>query len=116
MLENIKMLLGLDDDKYDKLILYQIDKVTKKVLAHCNINQLNPVLEGLVEEKVYNVMKNKTSGNNVATDNNNNIKSVTRGDTRIEYNVGEAKTEVLEDTYFDTSDIKLLNQFRKLRK
>lgn len=116
MLENIKMLLGLDDDKYDKMILYQIDKVTKKVLSHCNINELNPVLEGFVEQKVYDAMKNKISVNNLSTDNNNNIKSVTRGDTRIEYNVGESKSEVLGPTDFDTSDIKVLNQFRKLRK
>lgn len=115
MLENIKILLGLDSDKYDKLILYQIDKVTKKVLSYCNIKELNPVLGGLVEEKVYNAMRNKTSGS-IATDNNNNIKSITRGDTRIEYNVGEAKIGVLEATDFDTSDIKVLNQFRRLRK
>ncbi|MDU6113818.1 MAG: hypothetical protein E6649_05345 [Paeniclostridium sordellii] len=117
MLENIKMLLGLSDDKYDQLILYQINKITNKVLSYCNIKDLNPTLEGFIEEKVYNIMRDKVNGNNEVIDNSsNNVKAITRGDTRIEYNVSEVKTEVLGPTEFDSNDIKILNQFRKLRK
>ncbi len=118
MLENIKMLLGLSDDKYDQLILYQINKITNKVLSYCNRKDLNSTLEGFIEEKVYNIMRDKVNGNSAVIDNssNNSVKAITRGDTRIEYNVSEVKTEVLGPTEFDSNDIKVLNQFRKLRK
>ena len=40
MLENIKLILGLEKYDYDNLIIFYIDKVTKRVKGYCNIECL----------------------------------------------------------------------------
>lgn len=108
MLENIKLILNLNDDKYDQLILLYKSKVSNVVMSYCNIDNLNPALESFIEDKVTSIMKSKIVG---GTQNTGGIKSVSRGDTKIEYNVGDTSIGVnLAD-----EDRKFLNQFRKLR-
>lgn len=116
MLENIKMLLDLEDNSKDKLILFYIDRFTKLVLSYCNIEELNEVLEGFIEDKVINIIGPKVSPMSGQTTNNQNIKSISRGDTKIEYNVGEATSEAMNEVSLTTNDKKILNQFRKLRR
>ena len=48
MLENIKLLLNITDDKYDNIILLYLSKVETIVLDYCNVNELSLGLECFV--------------------------------------------------------------------
>ena len=80
MLDNIKLILGIEDNKQDDLILLYLAKVETIVVEYCNVGELNSALESFIEDKVVSIIKAK---------NNGEVKSVTRGDTKIEYNVSE---------------------------
>lgn len=95
MLENIKLILNISDDSKDKLIQLYIDKFTKLVLGYCKLKQLNEALESFVEDKVVQVLGPSISNNSSSggIENTGEVKAITRGDTRIEYNVGQALSE-----------------------
>ena len=140
MLENIKLIIGLDKDDYDHLINLFISKVTKRVEGYCNIediyeleeNEQEALLE-FIEDKVCNIIAYKLSqaGENVddsttatpATPANQGaIKAITRGSVRIEYNYdsitanNSSATSVTKSSPELTDDEKgYLNQFRRLR-
>lgn len=120
MLENIKFLLGLTDDKHDNLILFYINRFKNLVLDYCNLKELNPTLEGFIEDKVISIIGLKIKSNNGidVPSNGNNVKSITRGDTKIEYNVSDPKNSetLLGEVVITTSDMKILNLHRKLRR
>ena len=74
MLENIKLILGLNKTDYDNLIIFYIDKVTKRVKGYCNIEDLDKLeqmdqdaINEFIEDKVANIMAYKLSslGENV---------------------------------------------------
>jgi len=52
MLENIKILLGINDDIKDNLITILINKSIRKALDYCNILELPTDMEGIIEELV----------------------------------------------------------------
>ena len=106
MLENIKLILNLIDDKYDNVIELYMSKVESLVLEYCNIKQLTAGLEGFIEDKVVSIMNLTITGG---------IKSVSRGDTKIEYNVGEAVQTSSNGVNLTDSDKKILNTYRKVR-
>ena len=116
MLENIKLMLCLEDSntKFDKIILLYISKITSSIFDYCNISELNKTLESFIEDKVFALIKSKVQG---GTQNTGEVKAVTRGDTKIEYNVASttSTTQVSKDTILTDADRKFLNQFRKLR-
>ena len=140
MLENIKLIIGLDKDDYDHLILLFISKVTKRVEGYCNIediyeleeNEQEALLE-FIEDKVCNIIAYKLSqaGENVdssttatpATPTNQGaIKAITRGSVRIEYNYdsvtadssgGASATKSSPELTDDEKEY--LNQFRRCR-
>ena len=101
MLENIKLILGLNKTDYDNLIILFITKVTKRVEGYCNIEDINELAENeqdalleFIEDKVCNIMayklsqagENVDSSTTVTPENQGAIKSITRGSVRIEYN------------------------------
>ena len=49
------------------------------------------------------------------TQNTGEIKSISRGDTKIEYNVGEASQTSSNSIGLTDSDKKILNTYRKVR-
>ena len=106
MLENIKLLLNITDDKHDNIILLYISKVEAMVVDYCNVNELSMGLESFIEDKVVSIMKSTVVGSEV--------KSISRGDTRIEYNVSEA-TQTSNGVNLTDSDKKILNTYRKVR-
>ena len=106
MLENIKLILDITEDSQDKLILLYIDKITNNILSYCNINELNPTLEGFIEDKVINIMKIKLG--------KMDVKSINRGDTSITYNVASA-SEYSNSPNLTESEKKFLNTYRKVR-
>ena len=112
MLENIKLLLNITDNKHDNIILLYIDKVEAMILNYCNVNELSKGLESFVEDKVVSIMKPTITG---GTQNTGEIKSISRGDTKIEYNVGEAVQTSSNGVNLTDSDKKILNTYRKVR-
>lgn len=136
MLENIKLIIGLDKTDYDDLIDFYINKVTKRVKGYCNIEDLNELeqidqdaINEFIEDKVANIMAYKLSslGENVDDSgtstpaNQGAIKSITRGSVRIEYNYDSVSPESISDSSTKTSpeltseEMKILNKYRKLR-
>ena len=112
MLENIKLILNITDDKHDNMILLYLSKVESMVLDYCNVNELSRGLESFIEDKVVSIMKPTITG---GTQNTGEIKSISRGDTKIEYNVGEAIQTSSNSVNLTDSDRKILNTYRKVR-
>ena len=112
MLENIKLLLNITDDKYDSKILLYISKLEILVLDYCNVNELSLGLQSFIEDKVVSIMKPIVTG---GTQNTGEIKSISRGDTKIEYNVGEAIQTSSNGVNLTNSDKQTLNTYRKVR-
>ena len=136
MLENIKLIIGLEKNDYDNLIVFYIDKVTKRVKGYCNIEDLDKLEEmdqdainEFIEDKVANIMAYKLSslGENVDDSgtstpaNQGAIKAITRGSVRIEYNYDSVSSESMSNSSTKTSpeltseEMKVLNKYRKLR-
>ena len=136
MLENIKLILGLEKNDYDNLIIFYIDKVTKRVKGYCNIEDLDELEEmdqdainEFIEDKVANIMAYKLSslGENVDDSGTSNpanqgaIKAITRGSVRIEYNYDSVSSESMSNSSTKTSpeltseEMKVLNKYRRLR-
>ena len=137
MLENIKLILGLDKDDYDNLIILFITKVTKRVEGYCNIEDINELAENeqdalleFIEDKVCNIMayklsqagENVDSSTTVTPENQGAIKAITRGSVRIEYNYdsvtanssgGASATKSSPELTDDEKEY--LNQFRRCR-
>ena len=112
MLENIKLLLNITDEKHDNMILLYLAKVETMVVDYCNVNELCLGLESFIEDKVVSIMKPLVSG---GTQNTGEIKSISRGDTKIEYNVGEAIQSSSTGVGLTDSDKKILNTYRRAR-
>ena len=136
MLENIKLILGLDKTDYDNLIDLFISKVTKRVEGYCNIediyeleeNEQEALLE-FIEDKVCNIIAYKLSqagekvdsSTTVTPENQGAIKAITRGSVRIEYNYdsvtadsgGASATKSSPELTDDEKEY--LNQFRRCR-
>ena len=136
MLENIKLILGLNKTDYDNLIDLFISKVTKRVEGYCNIEDIYALAENeqdalleFIEDKVSNIIAYKLSqaGENVdgsttvTPENQGAIKSITRGSVRIEYNYdsvtadsgGASATKSSPELTDDEKEY--LNQFRRCR-
>ena len=112
MLENIKLLLNITDNKHDNMILLYLSKVETMVIDYCNISELCLGLQSFIEDKVVSIMKPIVSG---GTQNTGEIKSISRGDTKIEYNVGEAIQTSSNGVNLTDSDRKILNTYRRAR-
>ena len=136
MLENIKLILGLNKTDYDNLIILFITKVTKRVEGYCNIEDIYELAENeqealleFIEDKVCNIMAYKLSqagekvdsSTTVTPENQGAIKSITRGSIRIEYNYdsvtadsgGASATKSSQELTDDEKEY--LNQFRRCR-
>ena len=136
MLENIKLILGLNKTDYDNLIILFITKVTKRAEGYCNIEDINELAENeqdalleFIEDKVCNIMAYKLSqagekvdsSTTVTPENQGAIKSITRGSVRIEYNYdsvtadsgGASATKSSPELTDDEKEY--LNQFRRCR-
>lgn len=111
MLENIKLVLGIKTEEYDSLITLKINQITDMVLDYCNLDKLSKVLEAFVEDKVISIVKGNVSGG--GSTNDGTIKSVTRGDTRIEYNVGGEVEFSVPRLLFTDAEMEYLDMFVK---
>ncbi|WP_250675465.1 phage head-tail connector protein (plasmid) [Paraclostridium ghonii] len=112
MIENIKLILEIKDDKFDDLINLYINKVTYIILNYCGLKELNEALESFIEDKVVSIVKPKINGG--GTENTGEVKAISRGDTRIEYNV-DSNTVVdnsSKSALLTQSDMKYLDSFK----
>ena len=82
------------------------------VVDYCNVNELCLGLESFIEDKVVSIMKPLIR---VGTQNTVEIKSISRGDTKIEYNVGDAVQASSNSANLTDADRKILNTYRKDR-
>ena len=82
------------------------------VVDYCNVNELCLGLQSFIEDKVVSIMKPLVTG---GTQNTGEIKSISRGDTKIEYNVSEAVQTSSNSVNLTDSDKKILNTYRKVR-
>ena len=112
MLENIKLMLNINDEEHDTMILLYISKVSTMVVEYCNINELSQGLESFIEDKVASIVKPIITG---GTQNTGEIKSISRGDTKIEYNVGDATVSTSSSATLTSSDKEFLKQYRRAR-
>ena len=111
MLENIKLMLNINDEEHDTMILLYISKVSTMVVEYCNINELSQGLESFIEDKVVSIVKPIITG---GTQNTGEIKSISRGDTKIEYNVGDV-VSTSNGATLTSSDKEFLKQYRRAR-
>lgn len=112
MLENIKLMLNITDEEHDTMIMLYISKVSTMVVEYCNINDLTEGLKSFIEDKVVSIVKPIITG---GTQNTGEIKSISRGDTKIEYNVGEAVVSATNGATLTSSDKEFLKQYRRAR-
>ena len=82
------------------------------VIEYCNIKEITTGIQSFIEDKVVSIMKPLVTG---GTQNTGEIKSISRGDTKIEYNVGEAIQTSSNGVNLTDSDKKILNTYRKVR-
>ncbi|KPI46401.1 hypothetical protein KW94_20035 [Clostridioides difficile] len=117
MFDNIKLIFGLEDDKYDKLIILYINKISEMVLEYCGRVELSTALEGFVEEKVVSILSSRFEElkKNSGLDNlEKNLKAITRGDTKIEYNtltLQTAENSMSSSSFLTDADKKFLSPF-----
>lgn len=111
MLENIKLMLNISDYEHDNIILLYLSKVETMVIEYCNINELTEGLESFIEDKVVSIMKTTVT---IGAQNTSEIKSISRGDTKIEYNVGDV-VSTSNGATLTSSDKEFLKQYRRAR-
>lgn len=109
MLENIKLILGITDTKYDDLIMLYLSKVETVVVAYTNVKELSPALASFIEDKVCRILKTKVKTNNST---NGEVKSISRGDTTIQYNVADATDDISLSSILSVEEKQYLNSFR----
>ncbi|MGO0861656.1 phage head-tail connector protein [Clostridioides difficile] len=117
MLDNVKLVLGIENDRYDKLIILYINKISKMVLEYCSRQELSIALEGFVEEKVISILSSRFEElkKNSGLDNlEKSLKAITRGDTKIEYNALTLQTtenSISSSSFLTDTDKKFLSPF-----
>ena len=104
MLDNIKMLLGVEDTTKDATINYWIAYYSKMVLKYCHLEVLNEGLESIIELMVIARMGGIGSKGSILNndgDNTHEIKSMSRGDYSVTYkdNIEDTKLYTILDKY-----------------
>lgn len=98
MLDDVKLMLGIEDDKSDTVLNLMLRDAVRSVLDYCHIKILPPGLEPTVRSLVAQQFNIQNEGN---------ISSVKRGDTQISYN------EPIGIDSFSDRQKNVLNAYRK---
>ena len=116
MLDKIKYLLGLTDSEKDNQIEFHITMIQETILDFCNLKELNKALENFIVTKVFEIMKSKSFGNHKTSQFQQEVASVTRGDTTFKYKTSSNNTVLISSSESLTDEeFKFLKQFRKMR-
>lgn len=116
MLENIKMLLGIDNDSKDILINYWIDYYTKMVLKYCHLIYLEVDLQSIVEQMVVARLGALALGKNTGVEEKtpDGVRSITRGDYSITYKGDSESSKISTLDYIAVNFQGQLNLYRRL--
>ena len=88
ILENIRMLVGTTDGEMDELIEFYAKDTIDAVLKYCRIDVVPRQLYGLIAQIAADMC--------AAHENGGNVKSVTEGERRVEFESGEELNSVFE--------------------
>ena len=82
ILENSKMLLGIDCDDFNEILLFLIRDTIEAVIAYCKIAIVPNQLYGLIAQIVAEIYRTRGYGR---SDVSRGIKSITEGDRKVEF-------------------------------
>lgn len=94
-LQNVKLILDLSDTTEDGVLSLYLSRAANFVLSYCNVEDLTPPLEEIVEDIAVYSYRNKGI---------ENVKSETKG------SLGESYHERLPDDYYSR-----LNRHRRMK-
>ena len=108
-LPNIKLLLGITDDKSDEILQLYISIMEREILNYCNLSELPPALNYTLCQMVadlYNDNRKNTSGKIVG-----NVSSVSEDGRTVSFTSGSELKTAIEDRITRTDELK---RYRKL--
>lgn len=107
LVESVKRKLGISsgDTKQDQLIEEEINDLIIEVLEYCNLKELPRALEPFVKRKVVSYIKSGATG--VVGEWDEEVKSVSRGDTTINMLTTKERLTV--------EDVQILDKFKDKR-
>lgn len=110
IIENVKLLLDINDDKNDKKMIYFVNKYIGLINHYCHTVDFPVKLTDVVIEIVVEIMRkelnNATGTGTIEVEQmqgNNTIKSITRGDFSISF--AEDKTQKTTTTAANASNV-----------
>lgn len=92
MLDNIKMLLDIQDNKLDGRLKYYINYYRKMVLKYCHIDKLSLELENIIEQIIIERFGGEGSKGDTSSQVGENVKSIKEGDTTVTYQTSASVT------------------------
>lgn len=114
--------ISTNDTSCDTLILFYYKKLSTEILQYCNLTEMPEELNYFIIEKLASILRGKLPSSNTGNEEmvkQGLIKSISRGDTKIEYNTDaiSSSSSVSVINSFLTSDEKtyLRNTYRKVR-
>ena len=87
ILEKLKILNGNNPIENEETLALVLDILIQKIMNYCNRDDIPSALELIIVEMLDEYYKSLVSGHQDNV-NTGEIKAITRGKTRIEYNVG----------------------------
>lgn len=102
LLTSIKKRLSIVDEEQDDLIQEEIEDLLVEVLEYCNLKELPKALEPFIKRKVVSYIKSGATG--VVGEWDEEVKSVSRGDTTINMLTTKERLNV--------EDVQILDKFK----
>ena len=100
MLENVKLMLGIEMDTQDAVLQLMIEDAKSAVRDYCCRKDFPKQLEYVVRELVIDAF---------ITNNEGSVSSIKRGDTQINY------SSVITKAAFTDRQISAMNRYKKIR-
>lgn len=127
----IKIILGINNDSQDQVIHTVYNYIYNNACIYCNRKSLPLEALSIIDNRVIAVMNNILGDNTSTSDSSTEestdntvptgIKSITRGDTKIDYNTSalqsssDRASSINKSQQLSNSDKSLLNRFRKIK-
>lgn len=109
-LSNVKLLLGISDDKTDGILQLYISITRNEILNYCNISELPSALNYTLCEMVVNVYRDNQK-NNATSSVVGNISSISEDGRSVSFTNGSEIKTAIQDRITKTTE---LNRYRKL--
>lgn len=109
-LSNIKLLLGISDDKTDGILQLYISITKNEILNYCNISELPSALNYTLCEMVVNAYRDNQK-NNATSSVVGNVASISEDGRSVSFTNGSEIKTAIQDRITKTTE---LNRYRKL--